>query len=313
MLGKIATVLGRLYTFLLSLVVALILSVATWGMWQYYQDVRLLDDFSRKARPVTVAITNAEQKQRSWQDVFSNSTYLTVEYQGKAYPCRFVMDSGYVGSGDRVKLLYHPDYDSFRQPRAVLKFDESNRKSRLIEWSSIRDFSPSNRLLLLCMLLSTASFFFSSGLIGSLIPIPFLQTIARFLFVLALGCAAIFFTYDTIAYFNYYQLLNKEGQSVSVPVLATNRKAHGRKYNWYTYEATVRHQGQERIVPISEDDFDALSSSLPGSVTVRYVAAVDDLMADDFTPDYWVIVVPLFFYLLVFLFVRPAYTVTRQR
>ncbi|GAB3012322.1 hypothetical protein [Spirosoma pulveris] len=306
MLRTLITILGRLYTLLVSIVVALILGVATWGMWQYYRDIRLLDEFSQKGRLMTVPVTQAAQEQRSWQDVFSNSIYLTVEYRGKAYPCRFIMESGYVGSGDRVKLLYHPDYDRFRQPRPILKYDESNRKSRLIGWSSIRDITPLNRLLLLCLLLSSASFFFISGIIVSILPIPFLQGIARFVLVLALGCAAIFFTYDTISYFNYYQLLKKEGQVVSVPILSTNKTAHGRKYSWYTYEATIWHQRRERVVPISEDDFDNHTASPRRFMQVRYAAAVDDLMSDDFTPDYWIIVMPLFFGLLVFLVVRPG-------
>lgn len=309
MVKEIITALGRLYNFVVSLVVALLLGVVTWGMWQYYQDVHLQDEFFKKGVAMTVLIREAEQQQRSWQDYFSNSTYLTVGYKGKSYTCRYVMDDGYVGSGDRVKLLYHPDYDAFRQRHSVLKIDESNRTSRLLSWSSIRDFTPTHRVLLLCILLSTASFFFISGLIVSIIPIPFLQTIARFVFIVALGCAAIFFTYDTIAYFNYYEHLKTKGQAVSVPVLAKNRSTHGRKYHWYSYDATIRYQGRERVIPITEDEYDQVTPA--GSMTVRYDASVDDLMSLAYTPSYGIIVVPLFFGLLVFLLARPGFTMKR--
>lgn len=304
MFRQITNALGRLYNFVVSLVVALLLGVATWGMWQYYRDVYLQDEFLKRGVPLTVLVTQADQQQRSWRDIFNNSTYLTVSYQGKAYSCRYVMDSGYVDTGDRVKLLYHPAYDAFRQAHAVLTLNESNQKSRLIGWSSIRDFSPLHRLLLLCLLLSTASFFFISGVLVSIVPIPFLQAIARFIFVVALGCAALFYTYDTVAYFRYYQRLKTEGQSVSVPVLATNRTTHGRRYRWYQYEATIQHRGQKRVIPISEDEFDKATPA--SSMMVRYNASVDDLMSAGYTPSYGLIVVPLFFALLVFVLIRPV-------
>ncbi|ADB38033.1 hypothetical protein [Spirosoma linguale] len=304
MFRQIVTALGRLYSFVASVVVALLLGVATWGMWHYYRDVYVQDEFLKKGVATTVLVTQAEPQQRSWQDLFSNSTYLTVGYKGKAYSCRYVMDSGYVDTGDRVKLLYHSEYDAFRQAHAVLTFNESNRKSRLIGWSSIRDFTPLHRLLLLCLLLSAASFFFISGLVVCILPIPFLQTIARFILVVALGCAAVFYTYDIITYFRYYQQLKTAGHAISVPVLSTNRTTHGRKYSWYEYEATIQHRGRERVIPISEDEFDKATPA--SSMMVRYNASVDDLMSVGYTPTYGLMVVPLFFGLLVFLLIRPV-------
>jgi hypothetical protein len=306
MLQKLFTAVGRLYSFLMSLIVALLLGAATWACWQFYQDTQLQTEFVKEGTLITLRVNQAEQKQRSWRDILSHSTYLTLNYQGKDYTTRYVMDSTFVGEGDRVQLLYHPGYDAFRQPGNEIRFDQSKRKSRLIDWTTIREFSNQNRLLLLCLLLSTASFFFISGVIITIIPIPFLSDIARFVFVAELAIAAGFFTYDTWAYYTYYQDLKANGRDVVVTVLDTRRIAHGRRsrMRWYDYQATIRYQQQERVIPISKDDFTALKPA--DSLHTLYAESVDDLMAVDYAPDYSLVVVPMFLWLLTFIIIRPS-------
>ncbi len=309
MVQKLVTALGRLYHFLISLIVAVILTVTTWGAWSFYQDAILQDEFMKDGQLVPLLVNQSEQKQRSWRDILSHSTYLTVHYRGKDYTTRFVMDSGYVGQGDRVKLLYHPKYDALRQPGTGIHFKESTRKSRLIEWTALRDFTNENQLLFFCILLSTATFFLISGLIATIVPVAFLQNIARFVFVLALLIGAIFFTYDTWAYYTYYQYLKTNGHEVTVKVLdtqRTHRPSSGRHHtvDWYDYEATIRYQQQERVIPISHDDFDALKPT--DSLKALYDETVDDCMSVDFGLDYSQAILPVFLWVLTVLLIRPA-------
>lgn len=294
----------------MSLIVAIVLGVATWVSWGFYQDSRLQSQFVREGKLLSVTVDQAEQKQRSWRDIFSNCTYLTFSYQGKTYTTRFVMDSKYVGSGDRVQLVYHPDYDTFRQPNSEVKFDQSKRKSRLIDWTSIRDFSNENRLLLLCLVLTTAAFFMITGVIVTLIPLTFLQDIARFILVVELFIAALFFSYDTGRYYQYYQHLKTSGEEVAVKVLDTDRRArhrNSRSRSWrqYTYEATIRYQQQERVIPISEADFDHLKPN--DSLKARYDESVNDFMSVDYSLDYEQVLVPMFFWLISFILIRPFF------
>ncbi|MVM30409.1 hypothetical protein GO755_10220 [Spirosoma sp. HMF4905] len=309
MFKELLSSLGRLYNFVISSIVAIILVITTWAFWGLYQDSLLQSQFIREGKLLSVTVDQANQKQRSWRDILGNSTYLTFPYQGKTYTTRFVMDSGYVGSGDRVKLLYHPVYDAFRQPRSEVRFDKAERKSRLVEWTSIRDFTNEHKLLLLCFVLTTASFFMISGVIVTLIPLTFLQDIARFILVVELLIAAVFFTYDTWKYFQYYQHVKTAGQEVTVKVLDTARRSKGRNtsssWKWYDYDATVRYQRQERVIPISEDDYDHLKPN--DSLKAFYDESANDFMSVDFSPDYMHIFVPLFFWGISLILIRSFF------
>ncbi|AUD02965.1 hypothetical protein [Spirosoma pollinicola] len=309
MVQRLLTAASRLYSFLFSLVVAVILGGLTWISWEFYQEGQLQDEFEQHGHLVALSVDEANQKQRSWRDIMSHSTYLTVTYKGKTYQSRFVMDSAYVGGGDKVNLLYHPGYDAFRQPGHEVRFDQSKRKSRLIEWTSIRDLTNQHRLLLFCLLLSIASFFCITGLIVTIIPVPFLSAIARFLFVASLAIAAIFLTYDGWAYVQYYQHIKAHGIVLPVHVLDTRKRVVGHHSSkgpdWYRYEATIAQQQRERVIPISEADYDALK---PGDTLITlFDESVDDLMSTDYGPDYSLVLLPAFFWLLTFLFIRPFF------
>ena len=309
MLQKLLTSAGRVYSFVISLVVAAILGVTTWACWGLYQEARLQRQFIREGQLLSVTVDQTDHKQRSWRDIFSNSAYLMFNYRGKAYTTRYVMDTAYVGAGDQVQLLYHSAYDDFRQPRTAVRFDRSTQKSRLIEWTSIRAFSDENRLLLLCLLLTTASFFLISGVIVTIIPVGFLQAIARLVLIVELIIAAIFFTYDTYQYYQYYQHLKTNGHEVTVQVLTTDRRAYGRnaRDDWpiYTYEATIQYQQQERVIPISEDEFEALKPK--DTLKAYYDESANDFMSVDFPPNYWQVLGPAFFWLLSILLLRSAF------
>ena len=311
MLQKLFTGLGRVYSFIMSLIVAAILAVTTWALWGLYQEVRLQGEFVKEGQLLSVTVARADHDQRTWRDILGNSAYLTFRYKGKGYTPRFVMDSTYVGEGARVQLLYHPVHDAFRQARDDVRFDQSTRKSRLIGWTTIQSFTNENRLLLLCLILSTASFFFISGVIVTVVPIPFLQDIARLLLVVAVAIGAAFFTYDTYQYYQYYQHLKTNGRVVAVRVLDTDQRSIGRgrgyrKTHWYRYEATIRYQAQERVIPISKDDFETVKPN--DTLKAYYDESVNDFLSVNYGPDYWLAIVPAFFWLMTILLIRSGFT-----
>ncbi|GAB3640186.1 hypothetical protein [Spirosoma arcticum] len=311
MIQKLFTRLGRVYSFVMSLIVAAILGVTTWAFWGLYQDARLQGEFAKEGQLLSVTVDRAEHDQRTWRDILGNSAYLTFRYKGKAYTSRFVTDSTYVSDGDRIQLLYHPAYNALRQPRNDVRFDQSIRKSRLIGWTTIRSFTDENRLLLLCLILSAASFFLISGVIVTIVPIPFLQDIARLMLVAAVAVGAAFFTYDTYHYYQYYQRLKIDGREVAVRVMDTNRWSVGRgrgsrRTHWYRYEATIQYQAQERAIPISEADFETVKPN--DTLKAYYNESVNDFMSINYGPDYWLVIVPAFFWLITILLIRSGFT-----
>jgi hypothetical protein len=313
MFHKLFTTLGRAYSFLISLIVSAILVVATWMFWGFYQDVMLQKKFAEEGQLRTVTITQAEYGQRSWRDILSNNAYLTFRDHGKTYTTRYVMGPDYVGSGDQVRLFYHPAYDSFKQPLPETHPTPSIRESRLVRWNVISTLSHENQLLLLCVVLATVSFFMVSGLIVSIVPIKFLQDIARVLVVLILLVVSVYFTYETYQYFQYYQHLKTNGHEVTVQVLTTDR--HRKWHNShsrhdligpvYRYQATVLYQRQKRIIAISQSDFETLK---PGA-TLRtlYDESLNDLMSVGYPLDHWFLVVPVFFWVITLVLMRTGF------
>jgi hypothetical protein len=90
-----------------------------------------------------------------------------------------------------------------------------------------------------------------------------------------------------------------------VAVVDTDRRTHGRKTSWYTYEATFRYNGQERVVPIEEADYERLSPQ-NSQLTVYYNAALDDFIAAGYSPSWSEALTPGLFWLLLLLALRPT-------
>ncbi|GAB3706566.1 hypothetical protein GCM10027592_40170 [Spirosoma flavus] len=306
---EVFTWIGHLYNFVISLLVTSLLGVVTWGCWQLYQEAHLDNLFVKEGQRQIVQVGKADMKHRSWRDWLGNTVYLTFTYQGKDYTTRYVANDHFVGRGDTVQLLYIPKYDTFRQPARPAQKNQSVRKSRLVGWTTIRDFNQETALLLLCVILGTAFLFLASGLIVTIIPVPFLQTMARIVLVAELLIATVFLTYDTWQYLKYYQRLKEQGQTVSVQVIDTRRHVVGghssrNSIDWYDYEATVRYQTQEWIIVISEHDYDILKPK--DSLQALYSPSVNDLMAADAPHDYVRIFMPLVFGLITFILLRSA-------
>jgi hypothetical protein len=150
------------------------------------------------------------------------------------------------------------------------------------------------------LVVTTFLFFFGGGVLVSITGWTFIQLIARFVLVLVLGIAALFFTYDTWAYYQYYQHVKANGQSMDVTVLDTDRHRVGRStrkelfVNYY-YDATFRYRTDERVIPITEDEYETLKPK--DKLRVLYDSSRDDFMSATYSGDYWQAVVPLIFWI----------------
>jgi hypothetical protein len=312
MFKQLIKAISEIYRFIISLIVIVILGGATYVCWMLYDDMLLQKQFATEGQLITVPVKDIDLKQRSWRDIIGNMEYLTVDYQGKDYSVRYVRDSSFVSSGDQIKLLYLPEKDAFRQPDNIDHFRQTTNKSRLVQWTTVRDFTIEHKMLLMCLVLSTASFFFIAGFIATYIPVPLLQDLARILLTIEFIVGTIFLTYDSWAYYQYYNRLKTKGQEISVKVLDTNRRVFGRssRNHWYTYEATVRYQ-QERIIRISEDDYDRLK---PGSsLNVVYDSSVDDMMSVNYPAGFSQAILPVFFGFLTVIAIRSGFSRIKRK
>ena len=300
MLRDMFAFLGRLYTMVLSVILAFILGFVTYGCWRMYEETKQQNRFANEGQLLTVTVNEEDYTQRSWRDMLGNSKYLSFRYQGKPYQVRYVTDTTFVGPGDRVQLLYHPDYDAFRQPgNGSLRFQRDTTKSRLINWSVVNSFSSESSWLMLCLVCSAAFFFYGSGVIVMLTGLTFLQSIARIMLVVILLGISGFLTYDSWMYYHYYQHLKANGHTVSVIVIDTDRTTQtGRRSSikTYTYRATIRYQQQKRIILISEDDYERLKPN--DTLQAYYDESVNDFMSVDNPLDYWHFLAAAFFWLI---------------
>ena len=299
MLRDLVVFLGKLYRFVVSLIVVALLAAVAWFMWHWYEDERLQNQFLKEGKVVEVKVADVDGTQRSYRDMLGNSRYVTFPYRQKRYTIRVVFDTAWVSSGDRIRLLYHPQLDEFRQQFFDRK--PGRVESRLVNWSSVRGFSKENKLLLGFLVVVTSLFFFAGGLLVSLTGWTILQTIARFVLIAVLGIAAAFFTYDTWEYVQYYQHLKANGQPMDVTVLDTDRHRVGRStrssgFALYVYDAVFTYQAEKWVVPITEDDYETLKPN--DKLRVLHDSSLNDFMSATYSGDYAQAIVPVFFWVL---------------
>ncbi|MFD2573837.1 hypothetical protein ACFSUS_24585 [Spirosoma soli] len=307
MLRNLFRLLGRVYTAFWALVMTALLAAATWVMWYLYQAERLDSKFAREGQLVKVQIKETDRNPRMFLDQFGNAVYVRFNYRNQTYKTRCANDSTWLSAGDHIQLLYHPGLDKFQPPQRARTATPTRVRSRLIEWSSMVDFSREHQLLGGFILAALALFFVGGGAIVTLTSWTFIQTIARFVLLAALGVAALFFTYDTIQYFQYFQSLRANGRAMEVDVTDTDRTNHSRRSrsHWYTYDATFRFQGQERVVAIDEDDYERLNGT-DRKLRVLYNSSLNDFIAVDYSPAFSQLLLPLFFWFLFGLLVRNS-------
>ena len=299
MFRDLVVFLGRLYRFFISLVVIAFLTVAAWFMWHFYEDEKLQNRFLKEGQVVEVLVTDVDRSERSFRDRLGNCAYVAFPYHQKIYNTRFVSDTTWVSPGDRIQLLYHAQRDEFRQQHVESK--PGRMTSRLINWSSINGFNQEHKLLTGFLVVITSLFFFAGGVLVCITGWTFLQTIARFVLVIVLAIAALFFTYDTWEYYRYYQHVKTHGQPMDVTVLDTDKHRIGRNtrssaFTRYQYQATFHNQAGEWAAPITADEYEMLKPT--DHLRVLYDKALNDFMSTTYSGDYWQAVVPVFFWVL---------------
>ncbi|CCH54330.1 hypothetical protein BN8_03492 [Fibrisoma limi BUZ 3] len=317
---QLLDVLKRVVTIFVLLLQIAVVGAITWFLWIVYNDTRLQSRFEREGRSIRVHIDDVSYAQRSWKDFLGNSVYITFHYNQNHYQARYVQDTSYVSRGAYTTLLYLADLDSFRQPDPEPPHPRMHRTSRLVKWTVVNDVTTENKVLGGLIVAASVLFFLSVSLINYLVPVPLLQTIGKGIVVVAWVGLSVFLTYDTVEQYNYWNRLRSGGQPAQVTILSTDkvsksggRSRHGRSsFRTYSYRATVRFQRQERVIAISEDDYETARAG--DRLNVVYNPALDDLMPAGYSLPMDEYLVPVFVWgmLLVGLWLYTSRSKRRQ-
>ena len=268
----------------MMLVFAVVLGVLAWGSWQLYKNEKELQQFIQEGHPVNVQVIATDRQDRTWYDQFSNKVYITFNYNNRLYTTRYIQDSGWVNAGDRVSLLYHPVADGFRQLNRPMHFNKPTSSSRLISFSFMGRWNEGQKWMLLTLLLATAFALVTTGAINSVVTIPMLALLGRFIITGLVVCAALYFTYNAWQYNQYYNKIRNNSKSETVTVLGTNSHARSKRNSWfYDYDATVQFGNEQKTIPIEEEDYERLKPN--DKLEVLYNKEENDMMSVNYSAD----------------------------
>jgi hypothetical protein len=283
MLKGLITSARSFYTSVMSLILVILLGCLARGSWRLYQNEKELQQFIKEGRPVNVQVTATDRQNHTWYDQFFNKVYVTFSYNNQPYTVRYLQDSGWVNTGDRLTLLYHPRYNNFRQAGKQVSFKTRDYRSRLLEFSFISMWSDERKWLLLTLLLATAATLTGIGLINSFVQVPVLPLAGRFIVTAAVVTFAVYFTYNSWQYHRYFTKIKNEGQPAAVTVISTGYERHSkrRKSWWVTYDARVQFGKEQKVIPIEEEDYDKLKAN--DQLPVIYNMELNDMMPVNYT------------------------------
>jgi hypothetical protein len=305
MLHSFFSFIKRLYYLVVAIILSLLMGFAVYGSWSLYLEEKLANEFIKEGHLVRVKVEDTSTEPESWKDYLSNSVYLSFSYQHQVYEARFVSDTIYVSTGDSVSLFYHPGLKAFMQIQQPFHFNQSKGSSRLIKWSVINSFSQENKWLAICLVLAAAFLLFSGGVLVTITGWGFLQVIGRFIGSMLLVGGALFFSYDSWHYYRYYQHIKTNSEQTKVTILDTDRSSYysrqSRYWKSYLYTAKVAFEGQQRIIPLQERDYDRLTAG--DQLEVLYDVSLEELIPLDYPIDYRQFYLVLFFWSVSFLII----------
>jgi hypothetical protein len=293
---------GRnLLRLVIMLILAMIIGFLAWGSWQFHENEKLSQQFIVEGQPVVVKINATDRQSHTWYDRLSNPVYITFKYHNHSYTTRYQPDSGWVKEGDRLALLYHSQLNAFRQPGKRIHFARQKDRSRLMQFSITNMWSDERKWFMLSLLFSIVFFFIVLGILNSIVQVPFLQHLGRFIIFGLVLCGALYCTYNSWQYYNYYQKIKDNSSKLTTRVLSTDYHALSKRSNWwYTHGARVQYGNEQKMIPIEKEDYNKLRPN--DKLPVLYNRALNDMMPENYTPDHISLVAALFMWCLTVFF-----------
>ena len=301
MLKPFAQRLGTAVGFIGQLVMTILVGWLAWFCYGQYTEEHRYGQISTEGQRLTVRIDQVDRNSQRWMDQLTNAVYITFTHGHKPYQLRYKQDSGWLSSGDRIELFYHAGLDEFRQPRAHAFFRNNPNHSRLIGFTIVNQWNDERKWLMATLLLGCICVMLACAVLATLTGMRALRSLGSFVFIGMLLTGVAYFTYNTYRYYQYHNELQKGGHEETVQVLTTSRRAVSKRSSWfYTYEATVVQEKQERLIPIDEAEYHKLKPGDP--LQVFYNPKLNDMMSVNHTPDNTNLIATLFAWVLLIFF-----------
>jgi hypothetical protein len=296
----------------MMLIFALIIGFLAWGSWQLHENEKLSQQFIVEGQPVVVQVTATDRQRRTWYDPFTNPVYITFNYHNHSYTTRYLQDSGWVSVSDRLSLLYHPQLDAFRQPGNRIHFTRQNDRSQLIQFSIANMWSDERKWFILSLGLSTVFAFILLGMLNSIVEVPLLQHLGRFIITGLVLCGALYFSYNSWQYYNYYQKIKDNNSKLTTTVLSTDYHARSKGSDWrYMYNARVQYGNEQKMIPIEKEDYNKLRPK--DQLPVLYNKELNDMMPENYTRDHSNLLVALIMWGFTILFTWTNFFSKKKR
>ena len=143
-------------------------------------------------------------------------------------------------------------------------------------------------------------------MITSVIQIPLLQGLGRFMITGVIVIGALYFTYNGWHYYQYFKKIKNYSREETVTVLETGSHARSKRNNWfYYYDATVQFQNEHKVIPIEEEDYQKLRPN--DTLKVLYNSEEHDMMPVNYTADHSNLLVALFMWCFAAFFVWTGF------
>lgn len=285
----------------MMLILAMIIGLLAWGSWQFHKNEKISQQFIVEGKPVVVQVTATDRQSRTWYDWLSNAVYITFKYHKHSYTTRYQPDSGWVNKGDRLALLYHSQLDAFRQPGKRIHFTSKNDRSRLLRFSITNMWSDERKWFMLSLAFSIVFFFIVLRMMNSLVQVPLLQHLGRFIIFGLVFFGALYFTYNSWQYYNYYQKIKDNSSKLTTRVLSTDYHVRSKRSNWwYRYDARVQYGNEQKMIPVEKEDYNKLRPN--DQLPVLFNRELNDMMPENYTPDHSNLWIALFMWGLTIFF-----------
>ena len=282
--------LRNILLFLGQIVLIVFIGFVDLEVWRAYKEEKRTTLFEQEGRPVGITIDQVTHEKQTWKDYIGNSKYIGFLYRGKAYKIRYVQDTLFVMEGTRLSLLYHEGLDEFRQPRRLSHGRPIYRTSRLVNWTLLNVFSIANRYLFFCVALSIVLYLMVSGMAANLTGSRRLTAFNNVFIPLVFFAGALYVTVEAWEYYAYYRQVKSGAGQLAVPVVSLDKNSRFKYQHsddvWkvYDYTALVHYQKEDRIIPISEKDYETISPG--GNIDVYYNERLDDMISVNYTTDW---------------------------
>jgi hypothetical protein len=277
---KIITLIGQA-------ILIIFFGFLTREAWRFYSDEQRVNNIGKDGVRITVHVDKVSNEKKSWRDYISNSKYISFAYHEKPYTLRYSQDSIFLQDGVEAPVIYSASRDEFMQPALALAQQPMYKTSPLVNFTAVKLFSTTNVILFFALLITVVLVVFILGFLATITGLGIIRAFQSGVLLLCALAGAIYLTYSSYTYWQYYTHLKSAGvpQVVKLEDISRDAQVNSRDNSdflmLYTYQARINFHGESRVIAVGEKDYEKLH---PGdNINVIYDPAIDDMVSANYT------------------------------